>query len=169
MTQDQGSQTSVQAGKVHYAVNPRDTALISIDFQTGFGDNAWEPVPYAAAALENFRRAAQAWRSAGGLVLHVHTFFTPVYPPGGRMTDFAPDIANALERDAPAAQFYPGLVEAGDVLVHKTNFSAVAGGTLLDELKRRQLTTAVLGGLTTPICVQTTRADHGRCAEHGRN
>ena len=48
------------------------------------------------------------------------------------------------------------MVEDGDVLVPKTTFSAVLSSDLSGELARRGFDTAVVGGLTTPICVQTT-------------
>jgi hypothetical protein len=57
--------------KVFYDIGPDTTALIGVDFQVGFGENSWEPLPHAASAVENFRTASQAWRSAGGAVVHV--------------------------------------------------------------------------------------------------
>ncbi len=150
------SQTSRGPSRVQYEIDPRSTILISIDFQTGFGDNAWEPVPHAAAAMQNFNRAARAWRSAGGKVMHVQTFFTAEHKPNGRIIDFAPDIGEALAQGAPAAEAYSGLIEPGDTLIHKTNFSAVVSSDLISRLKAAQCDTVVIGGLTTPICVQTT-------------
>jgi hypothetical protein len=41
-------------------------------------------------------------------------------------------------------------------LVAKTTFSAVAGSDLLAQLRARNFDTAMVAGLTTPICVQTT-------------
>jgi nicotinamidase-related amidase len=130
--------------------------LVSVDFQVGFGRDSWEPVPHADAAVRNFIRAAQAWREIGGTVIHVHIAYTPERGPTGRMTDFISDIAGALAKDSPATVFYDGLIQDGDILVPKTTFSAVISSDLLAQLQSRHFDTAVVGGLTTPICVQTT-------------
>ncbi len=142
--------------KVHYDISPETTALVGVDFQVGFGENSWEPVPDAAGAVENFRAASQAWRSAGGTVVHVQTKYATERPPTGRITDFATDIATALAVGSPAAEAYHGLVDDSDVIVYKTSFSAVISGDLVGQLRARGIDTAVVGGLTTPICVQTT-------------
>jgi nicotinamidase-related amidase len=57
------------------------------------------------------------------------------------------------------SEFYPGLVESGDVVMRKTGFSAVASGNLLEILTEHEWDTVVMGGLTTPICVGTTSDD----------
>jgi biuret amidohydrolase len=146
------------AGKpevVDYRVDTRAAALVGVDFQRGFG-HGFEPVPHADAAVANFIALARAWRAAGGTVIHVHTTYTRQRVPTGRITDFVPGIADALSEGSEMAAFYDGMVEDGDVLVPKTSFSAVLSGELSAELTRRGFDTAVVGGLTTPICVQTT-------------
>jgi nicotinamidase-related amidase len=146
------------AGKpqdVAYDIDPRTAALVGVDFQRGFG-HGFEPVPHADAAVANFVSLARAWRAAGGTVFQVHTTYTEQRAPTGRITDFVPGIAGALSEGSPMAAFYDGMVEEGDVLVPKTTFSAVLSSDLGAELARRGLQTAVVGGLTTPICVQTT-------------
>jgi nicotinamidase-related amidase len=140
---------------VSYDIDPRSAALVGVDFQRGFG-HGFEPVPHADTAVANFIALARAWRAAGGTVVHVHTTYTPQRTPTGRITDFVPGIAGALSEGSPMAAFYDGMVEEGDVLVPKTTFSAVLSSDLSAELARRGLGTAVVGGLTTPICVQTT-------------
>jgi nicotinamidase-related amidase len=140
---------------VAYDVDPETTALVGVDFQRGFG-HGFEPVPHADAAVANFIALARAWRAAGGTVLHVHTTYTPQRVPTGRITDFVPGIADALSEGSEMAAFYDGMVEDGDVLVPKTTFSAVLSSDLSAQLARRGLGTAIVGGLTTPICVQTT-------------
>ncbi len=140
---------------VSYPIDPGTAALVGVDFQRGFG-HGFEPVPHADAAVANFIALARAWRAAGGTVIHVHTTYTSQRPPTGRITDFVPGIADALSEGSPMAAFYDGMVEDGDVLVPKTTFSAVLSSDLSAELARRAFDTAVVGGLTTPICVQTT-------------
>jgi biuret amidohydrolase len=142
--------------RVTYPIDPATTALVSIDIQVGFGRDSWEPVPHADAAVGNFVRAANAWREIGGKVIHVHTAYTPERGPTGRMVDFISDISRALAKDSPATRFYEGVVKEGDLMVAKTTFSAVASSDLLSQLRAGNFDTAVVAGLTTPICVQTT-------------
>jgi nicotinamidase-related amidase len=139
-----------------YPVAPGTTVLLTIDCQFGFGAGSWEQVPHADAAVENLRRASRAWRGCGGEVVHVQTVYTPERPPSGRITDFEPGIAEALAAGTRAVEAYPDLVLDGDLVVYKTTFSAVLSSDLVGQLRARGVDTVVVGGLTTPICVQTT-------------
>jgi nicotinamidase-related amidase len=141
---------------VSYPVAPGTTALLTVDCQFGFGAGSWEQVPDADAAVENLRRAGRVWRECGGAVVHVQTAYTPERPPSGRITDFEPGIAEALAAGTRAAEAYPDLVLDGDLVVYKTTFSAVLSSDLVGQLRARGVDTVVVGGLTTPICVQTT-------------
>ena len=155
--QEIGYPMSKQAvSNVSYPVAPGTTALLSIDCQFGFGAGSWEQVPNADAAVENLRQASRAWRECGGAVVHVQTVYTPERELSGRITDFEPGIADALAEGTRAAEAYPDLVLDGDVVVYKTTFSAVLSSDLVDQLRARNIDTVVVGGLTTPICVQTT-------------
>jgi nicotinamidase-related amidase len=131
-----------------YDLSPGRAALVGVDFQRAFGNEGWEHVPHADAAVERFRELADRWRDAGGTVIHVHTtFYEGEKIPPGR---------EALLEGNHGAAFYPGLVKDGDVLVRKLGFSAVVGSNLLDVLGEAAFDTAIVGGLTTPICVETT-------------
>jgi nicotinamidase-related amidase len=141
---------------VSYPVAPGTTVLLTVDCQFGFGAGSWEQVPHADAAVENLRRAGLVWRECGGAVVHVQTAYTPERPPSGRITDFEPGIAEALAAGTRAAEAYPDLVLDGDLVVYKTTFSAVLSSDLVGQLRARGVDTVVVGGLTTPICVQTT-------------
>ena len=141
---------------VSYPVAPGTTALLTVDCQFGFGAGSWEQVPHADAAVENLRRAGRVWRECGGAVVHVQTTYTPERRPSGRITDFEPGIAEALAAGTRAAEAYPDLVLDGDLVVYKTTFSAVLSSDLVGQLRARGVDTVVVGGLTTPICVQTT-------------
>ncbi|KAI9700526.1 MAG: hypothetical protein M1820_006825 [Bogoriella megaspora] len=115
-----------------------------------------EEVPDATKAFENFIKAAEAWRSIGGTVMHVHTCYTPEQPPGGCMLDFAPRAGEVLSEGVLATAFYDGLIQSEDKIVRKTNFSAVTSSNLSEVLRDKGYGTVIIGGLTTPICVGTT-------------
>ncbi len=90
---------------------------------------------------------------------------------------FAPDFSDALRQpvDSPMqrpagglpadfADFADGLVEAGDIIVTKRQWGAFYGTDLDLQLRRRGVTTIVLGGIATNFGVEST----ARAAwEHG--
>lgn len=131
-----------------YDLSVGRAALVGVDFQRAFGNEGWEHVPHADAAVAKFRELAGRWRDAGGTVIYVHTtFYAGEKIPPGR---------EALLEGNEGAAFYPGLVEDGDIMVRKLGFSAVVGSNLLEVLGEAGFDTAIVGGLTTPICVETT-------------
>lgn len=140
-----------------YELTVERTVLLGVDYQRGFGDGAWEHTPGAEAAVERFRRAAGSWRRAGGQVILCREIY---YPSDYLGPDGAP-IAEIVEHHPLMAgrensEFYPDLVQPGDLIMRKTGFSAVASGDLLQILSEHSWDTVVMGGLTTPICVGTT-------------
>jgi len=143
-----------------YDLSPDHTVMLGVDFQQGFGDGAWEHTPDAPAAVTNFREAAASWRAAGGRVIMCREIYYPsdyLGPDGAPIADVVAHHPLMSGRDK--AEFYPGLVEPGDLVMRKTGFSAVAAGNLLEILAEHDWDTVVMGGLTTPICVGTTSDD----------
>ena len=152
-----GSNPRVEAA---YDLAPDHTVLLGVDFQQGFGDGAWEHTPDAAAAVSNFRVAAESWRGAGGRVIMCREIYYPSDFPGPDGEPIADVLAHhPLMSGRLNAEFYPGLVQPDDLVMRKTGFSAVAAGSLLDILAEHGWDTVVMGGLTTPICVGTTSDD----------
>jgi len=143
-----------------YDLNPNHTVLLGVDFQRGFGDGAWEHTPGALAAVRNFRVAAADWRRAGGRVIMCREIYYPEDFPGPDGVPIADVVdQHPLMTGRENAEFYPGLVEPGDMVLRKTGFSAVAAGNLMEVLAEHGWDTVVMGGLTTPICVGTTSDD----------
>jgi nicotinamidase-related amidase len=140
-----------------YDLSPERTVMLGVDFQQGFGDGAWEDTPDAPAAVSNFREAAASWRRAGGRVIMCREIYYPSDYPGPDGTPIEDIVAqHPMMSGRENAEFYPDLVEAEDLVMRKTGFSAVAAGNLLDILADHGWDTVVMGGLTTPICVGTT-------------
>lgn len=143
-----------------YHLSPSHTVMLGVDFQQGFGDGAWEHTPDALAAVTNFREAAASWRGAGGRVIMCREIYYPSDYSGPDGEPIADVVAHhPLMAGRDNAEFYPGLVEPGDLVMRKTGFSAVAAGNLLEILAEHGWDTVVMGGLTTPICVGTTSDD----------
>lgn len=143
-----------------YDLGTDHTIVLGVDFQQGFGDGAWEHTPDAPAAVASFREAATSWRAAGGRVVMCREIYYPSDYAGPDGEPNAEVVAHhPLMEGRDNAEFYPGLVEPGDLVMRKTGFSAVAAGNLLEILTEHGWDTVVMGGLTTPFCVGTTSDD----------
>src|SRR5690625_48779 len=153
------SSKSVVGSQVQYELVPETAVLVGVDFQRSFGPNSWEDVPYAEIAVRRFRAVARAWREVGGQVIFVHTTYYPEDEILANKAEKLPQSAHALAVGSFGASFYPGLVEANDIMIRKLGFSAVTGGNLVEAITRTCRSTVILGGLTTPYCVQATADD----------
>ncbi|MBS1042340.1 hydrolase [Gluconobacter cerinus] len=140
------------------------TALVLIDLQKGITGLPLAPTP-GALIVERSKELAMRFRAAGAPVILVNVAFAPDFadavhavvdrnfsPPGG----FAPDWAELVD----------GLAEPTDLRVTKRQWGAFYGTDLDLQLRRRGITTIVLGGIATNLGVESTaRAAH----EHGYN
>ncbi|MBS1101361.1 isochorismatase family protein, partial [Gluconobacter sphaericus] len=140
------------------------TALVLIDLQKGITGLPLAPTP-GIAIVERSKALAARFRSAGAPVILVNVAFAPDFadavhatvdrsfsPPGG----FAPDWAELVD----------GLAEPTDLRVTKRQWGAFYGTDLDLQLRRRGISTIVLGGIATNLGVESTaRAAH----EHGYN
>ena len=140
------------------------TALILIDLQKGIA--AYQLAPYSfEAVLAKGKELARRFRVAKAPVVLVNVAF-------------APDLSDALKAPverplgkAPAGGFpedwselADGLAEASDLKVTKRQWGAFYGTDLDLQLRRRGVSTVVIGGIATNMGVESTaRAAH----EHG--
>lgn len=139
------------------------TALILIDLQKGIVAMPTEPYS-GREVLATAQELARRFRAAGAPVVLVNVAFSP-------------DFSDALK--APVDQpFQPppggfpegwmeladGLAEPSDIRVTKRQWGAFYGTDLDLQLRRRGVTTVVIGGIATNMGVESTaRAAH----EHG--
>ncbi len=145
------------------ALSASTTALVLIDLQKGIVGTPTQPYS-GSEVLARGRQLARLFRAAGAPVILVNVAFSadrgdalnaPVdqpmrIPPGGFPEDWA-DLADEL-------------AEPSDLRITKHQWGAFYGTDLDLQLRRRGITTVVIGGIATNIGVESTaRAAH----EHG--
>lgn len=137
-------------------LNPDRTALVLVDLQQGilgFGQ-----APHTATDVVN--RAAghvARFRASGALIVRVKVGWSEGFPELLKQTadEAAPMPASGLPAhwwDDPAA--LP--TQAGDIVIVKRQWNAFHGTELDLQLRRRGITTLVLGGIATHIGVEGT-------------
>lgn len=136
-------------------LDPKSTALVLIDLQKGIMGYPIAPVS-RQDLLDTGKTLAERFRKAGGTVVLVNV-------------NFAPDFGDALRQqvDAPSprpeggfpagwADLVDGLAQPGDILITKRQWGAFHGTELDLQLRRRGITTIVLGGVATNFGVEST-------------
>ncbi|MEJ1977558.1 MAG: hydrolase [Acetobacteraceae bacterium] len=137
-------------------LDPRTTALVLIDVQKGV--MALPLTPYGAGQIvENSALLGRRFGEAGATVVLVRVAFSGTYadklnqevdspmqiPPGGLPSDWS--------------DFVPELGGLGaDIIVTKRQWGAFHGTELDLQLRRRGITTVVLGGVATNFGVEST-------------
>ena len=156
-----------------YRFDLRHTGLLIIDMQRdfvepgGFGASLGNDVTRLQAIVPTVGRVLDAWRRAGGHVLHTREGHLPDLsdcPPAKRLRgrprlrigDPGP-MGRILVRGEPGHAIVSELApRAGEAVIDKPGKGAFHATGLQDELARRGLTHLVVMGVTTEVCVQTT-------------
>jgi nicotinamidase-related amidase len=138
-----------------WPVAPERTALINVDLQNFFVENA----PDGFGVLERVNRVSEACRSAGILVIHTAHVIRPDGSNAGVLGELIPEVLSEgfLNEGDPTAALNDGLVvERGDVLLQKPRFGAFYGTELEGLLRDRGIDTVVISGISTDVCCDTT-------------
>jgi len=122
---------------------PRDAVLLVVDVQKGMDVYAKDYNRNNPDLERNIARLQSAWRESGRPVIHVQHLSTepnsPLRPgqPGVEIKDEVKPLS-------------------GEPVVQKSVSSAFIGTTLEKDLRRRGVTTLVVVGMQTNMCVSTT-------------
>ncbi len=149
------------------------TALVIIDMQRdfvepgGFGETLGNDVTRLQAIVPTCRRVLDAWRAAGGWVLHTREAHRPDLsdcPPAKRgrgsptlrIGDTGP-MGRILVAGEPGNQIVPELAPVdGELVIDKPGKGMFWATGLHETLQARGITHLVFMGVTTEVCVQTS-------------
>ncbi len=138
-------------------LNALHTALVVIDLQKGIVSMPAAPHP-TETVVSNASRLADAFRSAGSLVVLVH-----VGPSPDGKDALHPITDQEAQWPTPPAGWDEIIPEmgpkSGDLVVRKRQWGAFYGTELDMELRRRQIDTIVLAGISTNYGVESTARD----------
>jgi nicotinamidase-related amidase len=146
------------------AIDPRKTALVLIDLQQGIVSRPCAPHS-GPQVVQNAARLAAKFRALGATVVLVHVTFHPDFKDA---LNLPADVATPFNPGALPpnwAEFAPELgPQPGDLLITKRQWGAFHGTELDLQLRRREVRTIVLGGISTNIGVESTARS---AYEHG--
>ena len=133
----------------------KTTALVLIDLQKGILGQSLAPYT-ADQVLAKATDLVSAFRAKGGIVVLVHVYFGEgaVIRPSGVIDQ---PMQMAKPPTLEWAELHPALGQtATDVIIMKRNWGAFHGTELDTQLRRRGITTIVLGGVATNFGVEQT-------------
>lgn len=165
--------TLAKATPFAYSFELAHTALVIIDMQRdfvepgGFGETLGNDVSRLQAIVPTVQRVLQAWRAAGGRVLHTREAHRPDLsdcPPAKRergsptlrIGDVGP-MGRILVAGEPGNQIVPALAPRADEWVVDKPGKGMFCATSVDTLLRGHgISHLVFMGVTTEVCVQTS-------------
>jgi nicotinamidase-related amidase len=163
----------INATPFPYEFNIAQTALVIIDMQRdfiepgGFGESLGNNVGLLAVIVPQCQAVLQAWRAAGGEVVHTreshHPDLSDCPPakrnrgtPSLRIGDEGP-MGRILVAGEPGNQIIPALAPIpGEIVIDKPGKGAFYATALHDLLQLAGITHLVFMGVTTEVCVQTS-------------
>ena len=164
---------TVPAQPFHFGLDWARAALVVIDMQRdfiepgGFGHTLGNDVTRLQAIVPTVRRVLDAWRAAGGLVVHTREAHRPDLsdcPPAKRLRgqpslrigDRGP-MGRILVAGEPGSQIVPELAPApGEIVIDKPGKGAFHATALHEQLRTQGIAQLVFMGVTTEVCVQTS-------------
>jgi ureidoacrylate peracid hydrolase len=151
-------------------LDPRRTALVVVDLQYAFMDDAigHAVCPAARDIVPAVNRLASAVRASGGGVFWIkNTFDESCLTEWSVMQDMATPAARArraaaMSEGSKGHDLWPGLdVKPEDEILKKFRFSAFLPGasTLPERLKARGFDTVLITGTVTNVCCESSARD----------
>jgi nicotinamidase-related amidase len=167
------STIEIAAQPFPYRFDVAKTALVIIDMQRdfvehgGFGESLGNDVTLLQAIIPTCKAVLEAWRQAGGYVVHTREAHEPDLsdcPPAKRLRgnptlrigDEGP-MGRVLIQGEPGNQIVPELAPIrGELVIDKPGKGAFYATPLQQALQSKGITHLVFMGVTTEVCVQTS-------------
>jgi ureidoacrylate peracid hydrolase len=140
---------------VDFRVVPERTALVNVDLQNSFVENA----PEGMTIVGRVNRLAAECRTAGILVIHTSHVLRPDGSNTGVLGDLVPAVREQgfINKGTRTAALHDDLaVEPGDILLEKPRFGAFYGTDLELILRQRGIDTIIISGIDAAVCCDTT-------------
>jgi ureidoacrylate peracid hydrolase len=135
------------------SIVPEQTALVNVDLQKCFVDTA----PDGLAVVDAINRLAAACRETGIVVIHTRHVLRTDGSNMGLLRNIPKIRDGLLNEGAESSAFHEALVlDARDVILNKPRFGAFHGTDLELILRSRGIDTAIISGISTPVCCDTT-------------
>ena len=163
----------IEAAPFPYPFDIQKTAFVIIDMQRdfiepgGFGETLGNDVKLLEAIVPATQAVLEAWREAGGLVVHTREAHQPDLsdcPPAKRgrgnpklrIGDEGP-MGRILVMGEPGNQIIDALAPIdGELVIDKPGKGAFYATGLHEILQARGISHLLFAGVTTEVCVQTT-------------
>lgn len=142
---------------VSHELLPETTALVVVDMQRFFLRRGW--VDDEERLLERVNRLAARCRDAGLMIIQTAHVFRPDGSNVGEYAAIAPQVAERglLDDGNELAEFHPGLeVSPTDIVLKKPRYNCFIGTDLDLVLRASGITTLVMAGVATHVCVEGT-------------
>jgi len=134
------------------------TALVLIDLQRGIVAMPTEPLP-ANRVIQNAQKLVEAFHNVKAQVIFVH-----VAPSPDGKDMLHPEVDEQMIRNGKMPEGWTNIIseleqQENDLIITKHQWGAFYGTELDLELRRRGITTIVLGGIATNYGVESTARD----------
>ncbi|WP_108723784.1 cysteine hydrolase family protein [Cellulomonas timonensis] len=164
---------TVPAEPFSFTFDPRQTALMCIDFQRDFveaggvGESLGNDVSRLRSTIEPTQRVLAAFRELGSTIIHTREGHRPdltdLFPakrdrgnPSLRIGEEGP-MGRLLVRGSRGHDIIPELAPIeGEVVLDKPGKDSFYGTDLETILRARGITRLIVTGVTTEVCVQST-------------
>ncbi|GAA0530440.1 cysteine hydrolase [Paractinoplanes ferrugineus] len=165
--------STVDARPGPFTFDPNHTALIVIDMQRdfllpgGFGESLGNDVSQLRRTIEPLAALIGAWRAAGLPVIHTREGHLPDLSdcPPAKLSRGAPSMRigdpGAFGRILIRGEYGHDIVDelqpiAGEMVIDKPGKGAFYATELSDILEKSEISSLIVTGVTTEVCVHTT-------------
>lgn len=138
------------------ALDPKAAALVLIDLQKGILASAATEPHAAADVVARASTLATRFRAAGAPVFPVRVAFAGNFADAPRQPVDEPTALPPGGLPAGWSDLVEGVAAPGDIIVTKRQWGAFLGTELELQLRRRNVRTVVLGGVSTNFGVEST-------------